>query len=297
MNDTADSIPGAPDSGLGDVQLETVSDTALMVAACRAMETERLDGLVRDPFARRLAGERGMAIARASPIPELMCFGMGVRARFMDELLTRLLAEGGIETVVNLGAGLDTRPWRLTPHPDLRWLEADFLQILEYKAVRLKDASPHCRVEQVATDLANKEALDRLFGRIGPEPAVMITEGLLMYLPPTTVIRLAADSHRFTGIRHWLLDSISPDIMRMAPGDFKNPVEKFRPQDHLAGQALLDVVEGEGWSISAKRTYAHDGVAAAASRVASMIEKAKQSGALRESPKDEVSGMYLFKHA
>ncbi|MBZ5621004.1 MAG: class I SAM-dependent methyltransferase [Acidobacteriia bacterium] len=48
-------------------QIVHVSDTALMVAACRAMETVRPDGLVRDPFAGRLAGARGMAIARALP--------------------------------------------------------------------------------------------------------------------------------------------------------------------------------------------------------------------------------------
>jgi len=37
--------PEAPD------QIQHVSDTALMVAACRAIETARADGLVRDPFA------------------------------------------------------------------------------------------------------------------------------------------------------------------------------------------------------------------------------------------------------
>ena len=60
-----------------DHEIHNVSDTALMVAACRAMETERPDGLVRDPFAARLAGERGMAIARALPMLPMMCFGIG----------------------------------------------------------------------------------------------------------------------------------------------------------------------------------------------------------------------------
>ena len=39
-----------------DDQIRHVSDTALMVAACRAIETEHADALVRDPFAQRLAG-------------------------------------------------------------------------------------------------------------------------------------------------------------------------------------------------------------------------------------------------
>ena len=34
-------------------QIQHVSDTALMVAACRALETVSEDGLVRDPLAER----------------------------------------------------------------------------------------------------------------------------------------------------------------------------------------------------------------------------------------------------
>lgn len=44
-----------------DGEIIHVSDTALMVAACRAHETELEDAFVRDPFAARLAGERGLA--------------------------------------------------------------------------------------------------------------------------------------------------------------------------------------------------------------------------------------------
>jgi O-methyltransferase involved in polyketide biosynthesis len=36
-------------------EITHVSDTALMVAACRAHETEMEDAFVRDPFAARLA--------------------------------------------------------------------------------------------------------------------------------------------------------------------------------------------------------------------------------------------------
>ena len=56
-------------------KIEHVSDTALMVAACRALETERADGLIRDPFAERLAGAKGMRIAHGASALEWMCFG------------------------------------------------------------------------------------------------------------------------------------------------------------------------------------------------------------------------------
>jgi O-methyltransferase involved in polyketide biosynthesis len=60
-------------------EITRVSDTALMVAACRAHEAELEDAFVRDPFAARLAGERRPAIlaclaaCRAPPTPSQAC--------------------------------------------------------------------------------------------------------------------------------------------------------------------------------------------------------------------------------
>jgi methyltransferase (TIGR00027 family) len=107
-------------------EINHVSDTALMVAACRAVETESDLGFVRDPFARRLAGERGMEILRALAHSEMFRFGIGARTRFVDELLLDALATVPIRTVLSVGCGLDTRPWRLELPSDLRWIEVDF---------------------------------------------------------------------------------------------------------------------------------------------------------------------------
>src|SRR4051794_34866814 len=115
-----------------DSTISHVSDTALMVAACRRLETERPDGLVRDPFAARLGGERGLALLQALPRPDIMCLIIGVRSRFLDEFVPEAIAMGKIETVLSLGSGLDSRPWRLDLPADLRWIEVDFPEMLDY---------------------------------------------------------------------------------------------------------------------------------------------------------------------
>src|SRR5690348_6104224 len=116
-----------------DSEIIHVSDTALMVAACRAAETELEDGFVRDPFAARLAGERGKAILNASPYANIARMGLSIRARFVDELLLEALATNSIATVLSVGCGLDTRPWRLDLPANLRWIEIDFADMLDYK--------------------------------------------------------------------------------------------------------------------------------------------------------------------
>src|ERR1700681_2149921 len=157
-------------------EIHQVSDTALMVAACRALEFECPDGFVHDPFAARLAGERGMAILRSLPQPEMMRFGIGVRSRFMDELVLETLASERIGTVLSLGCGLDTRPWRLEVPPDLRWIEVDFANMLDYKNALMSAEIPRCRRESIAADVNDAAQRGNIYAAVGPAPALMITE-------------------------------------------------------------------------------------------------------------------------
>ena len=53
-----------------DATIHNISDTARWAAVYRARENERTDAAFRDPYARRLAGERGEAIARSMPFSE-----------------------------------------------------------------------------------------------------------------------------------------------------------------------------------------------------------------------------------
>src|SRR6267143_6553964 len=103
--------------------LRDISDTARWVAIYRAMESERPDALFHDPYARRLAGPRGEEIVRHMPKGRAMAWPMIVRTAVMDELIARAVERDGVHTVVNLAAGLDTRPYRLALPAKLRWVD------------------------------------------------------------------------------------------------------------------------------------------------------------------------------
>src|ERR1700751_6189386 len=119
----------------GDGKSPHVSDTALMIAACRAHENGLEDAFVHDPFAARLAGERGVAMLGALQHAKLLRLGIAIRPRFVDELLLDALATHPITTVLSVGCGLDTRPWRLELSPELCWIEVDFACVLDYKDI------------------------------------------------------------------------------------------------------------------------------------------------------------------
>src|SRR3989449_11472354 len=113
-----------------DTPITHVSDTARWVALYRAMESERPDALFHDQFARRLAGPQGEEIMRRLPRAREFAWPMIVRTAVMDELILRAIERDGIDTVVNLAAGLDTRPYRLPLSTLLRCGEAELLAVV-----------------------------------------------------------------------------------------------------------------------------------------------------------------------
>jgi len=199
------------------VTITHISDTAHWVAMYRAMESERPDALFRDPFARRLAGARGEAILRTLPKGRRMAWPMIVRTAVMDEVILRAITRDRVRLVINLAAGLDTRPYRLSLPRDLRWLDVDFPDIQAYKREAIGGEAPHCALEYVAADLADAAARRALLDRVAtsPAPALAITEGLLVYLSSDQVAALADDLHSCAPLRWWLTDLASPRLLRM----------------------------------------------------------------------------------
>ena len=196
--------------------ISNVSDTARWVAFYRAMETERRDAVFRDPFARRLAGEKGQAIVDSMPEGRSMAWPLIVRTAVMDEIIQREVS-AGVAQVVNLAAGLDARPWRLPLPPSLQWVDVDLPGILDEKLGALADEKPVCRYEPVRVDLADESLRRDLFARLGNsgQRTLVVTEGLLIYLPPDAVAALARDLRAVPTFARWLLDLASPDLLRM----------------------------------------------------------------------------------
>src|SRR5579863_1885131 len=174
--------------------LRNISDTARWAALYRARETERPDALFRDPFARRLAGERGEEIARTLAGGKDRAWPWVVRTCLFDQFIASELAAGA-DLVVNLAAGLDARPYRLDLPASLPWIEVDLPEILAYKEEILGDAQPRCALERVRLDLGSAGARRELFERLGARghKALIITEGFLTYLAPEEVTALARD--------------------------------------------------------------------------------------------------------
>lgn len=236
-----------------------VSDTARWTALYRATESARTDALFRDPLAERLAGEQGRAIVAKTPMTSRSGWWLVARTKIIDDAIYAAIADG-CDRVLNLAAGLDTRPYRLDLPPDFPWIEADLPQMLEQKAELLADQVPRCRLTRSAVDLADPVAREAFFDTAldGASNALVLTEGLLMYLEDADVTALS-DALNRPEVGWWMFDFGGPGLKRLmnkkVDGLLQNAPFIFAPENGLAYFEDLGwrVLESEHLMAAAKR--------------------------------------------
>ena len=187
----------------------SVGSTAVMVAAARAVETDRRDALIRDPYARLLVSEAGTGVwesmlddslvakvesfdPEAAAVFQHMRSYQAVRTHFFDAHFARAVA-AGIRQVVILASGLDSRAYRLHWPAGTTVYEIDQPKVLAYKSATLaaNGATPSADRHEVPIDLRQDwpaALVDAGFD--AGAPTAWLAEGLLMYLPADAQDRL-----------------------------------------------------------------------------------------------------------
>jgi methyltransferase (TIGR00027 family) len=234
-------------------RIADVSDTASWVAHYRAVETGRPDALFHDPLAGRLAGDKGKQIAAAMPGTRYTGWSVVIRTCLIDGYIDEAIA-AGTDTVLNLGAGLDTRPYRMALPPALRWIEVDHPHVIAYKNGTLQAEAPRCRLERVPLDLADHAARLRLFAEVAATSrrVLVLTEGVVPYLTPEQAGQLADDLLAQPRFGAWIVDYFDPRIgrymqRRSMRRQMRNAPLRFFPDDWAGFYAA------HGWTVRTLR--------------------------------------------
>lgn len=220
--------------------VEQVSDTAILTALGRAIESDRPDALFKDPFARSLAGVRGEHLAASIPYLDFIAKAIAVRTYVIDEFILKAVSQGKIDTILNLGAGLDTRPYRLSLPSWLRWIDCDLPDILNYKRNTLSNIHPNCALEFIPLDITDTRSRRTLFQQINQSArsVMVVSEGLLIYLKPIQVTAIAIDLREQRQFLWWLTDLSSPKGLQS--------LERILDVNHLNSQVKLGFAPEEG---------------------------------------------------
>ena len=134
----------------------------------------------------------------------------------LDQIVSEQVKQGA-DLVINLAAGLDTRPYRMDVPASLKWVEVDLPGMIDYKEEILAGEKPRCVLERVRLDLADVPARRELFQRLGSnaKKTLVVTEGLLVYLTRDENTALARDLAAQPSFRDWAIDLCSPGLLKM----------------------------------------------------------------------------------
>jgi methyltransferase (TIGR00027 family) len=174
------------------MRLSDVSRTAIATLRSRAIESARPEPLIHDPVAvlclerlRALATDDEKRLLFDRRLSRTLTRHIALRARRYDEVARRFIEDDPSCLVVNLGCGFDTRYFRIGPG-EYEYVELDLPEVVELKRQVLGDrigyemiggsVLDHSWIEKVNTD--------------GSRRALLLAEGLLMYLPKPDVVSL-----------------------------------------------------------------------------------------------------------
>ena len=199
----------------------SVGSTALFVAAARALEAQKPEPLVLDPYAeifcRAVGGEWSDLLdgqASGSHGRQLLGGDFGrhfvsfqaARTKYFDAYFAKAVA-AGVRQIVVIAAGLDSRAYRLPWADGTVIFEIDQPKVLDFKRGVMAELGDSARADrrEVAVDLRDdwpQALVDSGFDRSAP--TAWIAEGLLIYLPETAQEQLFAGIDALSSPGSWL---------------------------------------------------------------------------------------------
>lgn len=159
--------------------MKPVSNTAFYCTGVRAVDARRAQPICGDQYAERFMDEAAWAIFEPFRQFTGPLISNASRARIIDDLLRERLSANPNTRVVLIGAGFDSRAFRLTGG---RWLEVDEPQVFAWKEPRLPAADSPNALTRLPVDFTTERLADRLKPFADPGPVVVVVEGVLMYL-------------------------------------------------------------------------------------------------------------------
>lgn len=159
--------------------MNPVSDTAYFTCGARADDAQKANPVCGDRYASRFLGETGNAVYQQFRKESGPMASIVARHRLIDDLLRERIAGNPDTAIVLLGAGFDSRAFRLDGG---RWIEIDEQQVIERKDAVLPTSDCRNPLRRIAIDFSKETLIDKLPPFAATNPVVVVMEGIFFYL-------------------------------------------------------------------------------------------------------------------
>jgi methyltransferase (TIGR00027 family) len=223
------------------IRMDPIAKTAYYCCGVRAADARSANPICGDHLAERFMDAEGRAVfepfARLGP-PNA---AGAARHRIIDDLLRDRLHAQHDRLVVTLGAGFDTRPYRLH---DGRWVELDTAPTLALKEQKLPVAESPNPLQRVPIDFARDTLSDRLAQWSGTRDAIVVMEGVSMYLDDAAWRSTSAALHERLPGHTLICDLMNAQFERLYGQRLRREIRK------LGGDFTPSLEDPVSWVVS-----------------------------------------------
>ena len=157
---------------------DNVSETLLINVYMRHLDFKDKDPILNDPFSSAVVEQIDYDFAKFNDA-RLSKTGTVIRAKFFDDETLRLATEFDRPIIVQLGAGLDTRPLRLQRAlPNAIFYDLDLPDVISVRDALLPKTQNNFSLPRSMLDLS---WMDELAAKHGSAGYIFILEGVSMY--------------------------------------------------------------------------------------------------------------------
>lgn len=167
--------------------MKSISKTAFYCCGVRMQDAQGSNPVCSDIYAKAFMNEDGLRILEAFKDETSPNASNVARHRIIDDFLRQeLLANPGL-CVVIIGAGFDSRAFRLKGGT---WVELDEPQVIAYKNERLPASNCENELHRVPVDFSTDSLEEKLSSFSSRSPVVVVIEGVFMYLEKEVIGQL-----------------------------------------------------------------------------------------------------------
>ena len=195
--------------------MKPISKTAFYCCGVRMQDAEGDNPICGDTYAKVFMNEQGLQILDTFKDETRPNASNVARHRLIDDLLRQELLANPNLTIVIIGAGFDTRAFRLKGGT---WIELDEPQVITYKNERLPAANSENELQRISIDFATESLEQKLATFSGRSPVTVVIEGVLMYLERATIDKLLETLHRLFPRHKVICDLMTREFLDKTAG-------------------------------------------------------------------------------
>lgn len=189
--------------------MKPISSLAFYCCGVRMQDAASAHPVCGDDYAQLFMSDYGIGIYELFREEQNCNASMLVRHRIIDELLCEQLQKRPDLCIVTIGAGFDSRPYRLTGG---NWFELDEPQVVSWKNERLPAADCPNPLQRIAIDFSSDTLEDKLAAIAPAGPVILVIEGVFIYLSEPEILHCLAAFQKQFHDHQIICDLVSRDM-------------------------------------------------------------------------------------